>query len=123
MGRNGNQLNEVFISEIKNPQPIQITKFTDQVSGWKVAQSEVISWKSKDGATIEGVLHKPANYDPAKNTRCWWLFMVALPALIHLHQHRAMYIPFCSGLTKDVWSFVRITEAQRDMVRRFDHLM
>ncbi|HNR75343.1 MAG TPA: prolyl oligopeptidase family serine peptidase, partial [Cyclobacteriaceae bacterium] len=38
----------------------------DQVSGWKVAQSEVISWKSKDGVTIEGVLHKPANYDPAK---------------------------------------------------------
>lgn len=66
VGRKDDQLNEVFISEIKNPKPIQITKFTDQVSGWKVAQSEVISWKSKDGATIEGVLHKPANYDPAK---------------------------------------------------------
>ena len=27
---------------------------------------EVISWKSKDGATIEGVLIKPADFDPAK---------------------------------------------------------
>ncbi|MGH9421607.1 MAG: alpha/beta hydrolase family protein, partial [Thermoanaerobaculia bacterium] len=27
---------------------------------------ELVSWKSKDGTTIEGVLHKPANYDPSK---------------------------------------------------------
>ena len=27
---------------------------------------EVISWKSQDGATIEGVLIKPADFDPAK---------------------------------------------------------
>ncbi|MBX2913760.1 MAG: S9 family peptidase [Cyclobacteriaceae bacterium] len=66
VGRNGDQLNEVFISSINTPQPQQITKFTNQVADWKVAQSEVISWKSKDGATIEGVLHKPANYDPSK---------------------------------------------------------
>jgi dipeptidyl aminopeptidase/acylaminoacyl peptidase len=39
---------------------------TSQIAGWKTAQSEVISWKSKDGAVIEGVLHKLANYDPSK---------------------------------------------------------
>jgi len=66
VGRRDDQLNEVFTSDIINPQPKQITKFTSQVADWKVAQSEVISWKSKDGATIEGVLHKPANYDPSK---------------------------------------------------------
>ena len=27
---------------------------------------EVISWKSKDGTEIEGVLIKPADFDPAK---------------------------------------------------------
>ncbi len=26
----------------------------------------MVSWKSKDGAAIEGVLHKPANFDSAK---------------------------------------------------------
>ncbi|MBT8292840.1 MAG: prolyl oligopeptidase family serine peptidase, partial [Eudoraea sp.] len=30
------------------------------------ANSEVVSWKSKDGALIEGILHKPQNYDPSK---------------------------------------------------------
>lgn len=65
VGRNGNQLNEVFITDISSMEPIMITDMTSQASGWKTAQSEVISWKSKDGATIEGVLHKPANYDPS----------------------------------------------------------
>ena len=60
VGRNGNQLNEVFIGSTK------LTDMTAQVSNWKVAKSEVISWKSKDGAVIEGVLHKPSNYDPSK---------------------------------------------------------
>jgi dipeptidyl aminopeptidase/acylaminoacyl peptidase len=60
VGRNGNQLNEVFIGKT------QLTDLTTQISNWKVAQSEVISWKSKDGAAIEGILHKPMNYDPSK---------------------------------------------------------
>jgi len=64
-GRNGDQLNEVFISSITDS-PKQLTDLTSQTTNWNVAQSEVISWKSKDGATIEGVLHKPKNYDPSK---------------------------------------------------------
>jgi dipeptidyl aminopeptidase/acylaminoacyl peptidase len=46
--------------------PQQFTNFNTQIADWRVAQSEVISWQSKDGATIEGVLHKPDDYDPAK---------------------------------------------------------
>jgi len=64
-GRNGDQLSEVFISSLDNS-PKKLTDLTSQTNDWKVAQSEVISWKSKDGATIEGVLHKPKNYDPSK---------------------------------------------------------
>jgi dipeptidyl aminopeptidase/acylaminoacyl peptidase len=66
VGRNGDQLNEVFVTDITSMQPVKITDMTSQITTWKKAQSEVISWKSKDGATIEGVLHKPADYDPAK---------------------------------------------------------
>lgn len=66
VGRNGNQLNEIFVSTVANAKPSQITDMTSQISNWKVAQSEVISWKSKDGAVIEGVLHKPSNYDASK---------------------------------------------------------
>lgn len=64
-GRDDDQLTEGFVSSIHgNPQ--QLTDMTAQIKNWKVAQSEVISWKSKDGATIEGVLHKPKDYDPSK---------------------------------------------------------
>lgn len=65
-GRNGDQLNEIFMATTANPNPRAITRMTEQTAGWKVAQSEVVSWKSKDGAIVEGVLHKPANYDPKR---------------------------------------------------------
>ncbi|NNF36433.1 MAG: S9 family peptidase [Saprospiraceae bacterium] len=42
----------------------KVTSVNDQIKNWKVAQSEVITWKSKDGQEIEGVLHKPMDYDP-----------------------------------------------------------
>jgi len=60
------QLNEIYISSIANPKLHRVTNINDQIKNWSVAKSEVISWKSKDGATIEGVLHKPANYDASK---------------------------------------------------------
>ena len=44
----------------------KLTDMTAQYAPFKLGTVELISWKSKDGATIEGVLHKPANYDPAK---------------------------------------------------------
>jgi len=66
VGRNGDQLNELFVTDIASVKQIKITDMTGQTSDWKTAQSEVISWKSKDGTVIEGVLHKPADYDPSK---------------------------------------------------------
>lgn len=65
-GENGDNLREIYTSPITNINLNPITNFSNQIKGWKVAQSEVISWKSKDGATIEGVLHKPMDYDPNK---------------------------------------------------------
>jgi dipeptidyl aminopeptidase/acylaminoacyl peptidase len=64
-GRNGDQLTEVFRTTVSGTAG-RISTMNDQIADWKVARSEVISWKSKDGATIEGVLHKPADYDPSK---------------------------------------------------------
>ena len=46
--------------------PRRITMYGDQISGWDVGDREMISWKSEDGAEIEGVLHKPANYQAGK---------------------------------------------------------
>jgi dipeptidyl aminopeptidase/acylaminoacyl peptidase len=38
----------------------------DQLKDWKLATRELIEWKSQDGTPIEGVLYKPADFDPAK---------------------------------------------------------
>ena len=58
-------LNEVFVSDLPfKPRPL--TKMTDQASAFILGTREVISWKSQDGTEIEGVLIKPADFDPAK---------------------------------------------------------
>ncbi len=59
-------LSEVFVSSVSSFAPRKLTAMTDQVKDFKLASREVISWQSKDGATIEGVLIKPADFDPAK---------------------------------------------------------
>ena len=43
-----------------------VTNNTAQLKGWKIPVNEIIRWKSKDGTEIEGVLIKPADYDPKK---------------------------------------------------------
>lgn len=59
-------LNEVFISAVNDFAPRQLTSMSEQVKDFKVGTREVISWPSKDGALIEGVLIKPADFDPTK---------------------------------------------------------
>jgi dipeptidyl aminopeptidase/acylaminoacyl peptidase len=59
-------LSEVFVTEVSNFAPRALTKMTDQTSPFTLGTREVISWKSQDGAVIEGVLIKPANFDPSK---------------------------------------------------------
>jgi dipeptidyl aminopeptidase/acylaminoacyl peptidase len=57
---------EIFVSSTQKFSPRKLTDMTAQVKDWNLGSAEVISWKSKDGATIEGILRKPANYDPSK---------------------------------------------------------
>ena len=58
-------LPEICVSEFPwNPRVL--TRMTDQVEGWILGTREVISWKSRDGVTIEGVLIKPGDFDPAR---------------------------------------------------------
>ena len=65
IGSSPDQLDEIYVKAAGQPE-IQITHNTNQISGWKVADGDVIQWASKDGAQIEGVLMKPADYNPAK---------------------------------------------------------
>jgi dipeptidyl aminopeptidase/acylaminoacyl peptidase len=59
-------LSEVFISTMTSFAPRKLTSITEQIANFNLASREVVSWQSKDGATIEGILIKPANFDPSK---------------------------------------------------------
>lgn len=59
-------LNELYVTTTAIFAPRKLTTMTEQVKDLTLATREVISWKSKDGATIDGILIKPANFDPAK---------------------------------------------------------
>lgn len=56
-------LSEVFVTATNDFAPRKLTSMTDQVRDLGLARREVISWQSKDGTVIEGVLIKPADFD------------------------------------------------------------
>jgi dipeptidyl aminopeptidase/acylaminoacyl peptidase len=59
-------MNEVFITDMRAFKPRALTNMTEAANVFTLGTREVISWKSQDGATIEGVLIKPANFDATK---------------------------------------------------------
>jgi dipeptidyl aminopeptidase/acylaminoacyl peptidase len=46
--------------------PVKLSDLGAQVSGWPAHGREVVRWKSHDGAEIEGVLHKPADFQAGR---------------------------------------------------------
>jgi dipeptidyl aminopeptidase/acylaminoacyl peptidase len=45
---------------------VQITHLMDAMKPYTLARREVVSWKSGDGVTVEGILEKPADFDAKK---------------------------------------------------------
>ena len=59
-------MNELYVSDARSFTPRKLTNLNDQAKSFTLGTREVISWKSQDGTTIEGILIKPANFDPAR---------------------------------------------------------
>ncbi|HKB41692.1 MAG TPA: S9 family peptidase [Gemmataceae bacterium] len=59
-------LTELFVADMQTFKPRKLTDLSEQAKPFLLGTSEVISWKSKDGTIIEGVLTKPADFDPSK---------------------------------------------------------
>lgn len=59
-------LSEIFVTPARAWTPRKLSDMSAQVATWNVGRREVVSWKSTDGATIEGVLVKPADFDSTK---------------------------------------------------------
>jgi uncharacterized protein (TIGR01244 family) len=84
-----------------SPMTGTLKKLTDlgaQVATWPQPSQEVVSWKSTDGTLIEGVLHKPANFQAGKR----------YPLLVVIHGGPtgiSMPMPFASTTVYpiDIW--------------------
>jgi dipeptidyl aminopeptidase/acylaminoacyl peptidase len=63
---NGASYPEIYYSPLKPFKPHRLTDFSGQLKGRPQSIAEEISWKSKDGAEITGVLTKPADFDANK---------------------------------------------------------
>jgi len=61
-----NQYAEVYATSVAPWQGKKLTAMADQLKGFTLAHREVTSWKSADGTTIEGIVYKPAGFDPRK---------------------------------------------------------
>jgi dipeptidyl aminopeptidase/acylaminoacyl peptidase len=86
---------EVFVASLSAAggngfTPKKLTDMSAQLAGYTLGSMEVVQWKSQDGETIEGVLHKPADFDPAKK----------YPLLLVIHGGP-------TGVSRPVWAPAR----------------
>jgi len=65
-GQTPSTLAEIYRTATTPFRPVAVTAMSRQIEGWPVGTSEVIAWNSTDGERIEGVLHKPAGFDPSR---------------------------------------------------------
>jgi len=61
-----NHFSDVFVSSVKDFSPRYVTDVGSQWKDFKLTTREMIEWKSTDGTTVQGVLIKPADYDPSR---------------------------------------------------------
>ncbi|HEY6805686.1 MAG TPA: S9 family peptidase [Pyrinomonadaceae bacterium] len=57
-------LSEVFVTDTNKFAPRKLTSFNEQTNNLILGSRELVSWKSTDGTQIEGVVIKPADFDP-----------------------------------------------------------
>jgi dipeptidyl aminopeptidase/acylaminoacyl peptidase len=61
-----NQYAEICTTSVAPWQGKKLTAMGEQLKAFRLARREVVSWKSADGTTIEGVLYTPADFDTKK---------------------------------------------------------
>ena len=70
-----NEFSEVYVSPVDSFAPKKLTDTSAQYANFQLGTREVIEWKSGDGTPVEGILMKPANFDPSKK----------YPLLVEIH--------------------------------------
>jgi dipeptidyl aminopeptidase/acylaminoacyl peptidase len=57
---------EVYVAPVDTMAATKLSDASTQIASWPKHTREVFKWKSQDGAEIEGVLHKPADFQPGR---------------------------------------------------------
>ena len=63
-GATANHLPEIYVTDLATWVPVRLTHEDGQLAPYSRSTRELVTWKSGDGSTIEGVLEKPANFQP-----------------------------------------------------------
>jgi dipeptidyl aminopeptidase/acylaminoacyl peptidase len=66
VGAAPNHFPEVFVSPVSDFAPKALTDMAAQWKEFRLGTRELVHWNSVDGTAIEGVLIKPADYDPSR---------------------------------------------------------
>jgi dipeptidyl aminopeptidase/acylaminoacyl peptidase len=66
VGRTATTLGEIYRSPVARPYPKAVTNTTRQIAEWPVGSSEIITWTSRDGQEIEGILMTPPGFRPGE---------------------------------------------------------
>lgn len=70
VGTNALAFPEAYVAELASDGAVgplrQLTDYGRPAAEWELGTVETIRWPSRDGAEIEGVLRKPAGFDPQK---------------------------------------------------------
>jgi len=61
-----NRFGDIYTTAVSDFAPKYLTDTGAEWKDYKLASREVVQWKSSDGAAIEGILIKPADYDVSK---------------------------------------------------------
>ena len=61
-----NEYAEIYAASVAPWSAKKLTAMGDQLKSFTPGRREVVSWKSGDGATIEGILYKPSDFDAKK---------------------------------------------------------
>lgn len=82
-----------------------LTKFNAVMDKWELGSVETVRWQSRDGVEIEGVLRKPASFDPTKKYPL--VFVVHggptwFSAAYQLSGEEILYYPVLEFLSKDI---------------------
>lgn len=57
---------DVYVAPVATMTATRVSNAGAQIAAWPAHHREVLRWKSQDGADIEGVLHKPSNFEAGR---------------------------------------------------------